>query len=185
MSVDCKLYLPVDVSARDLEEAIAILLGAKATYQKFNGHDFYTTEVEGQPRAEACKYVEGVSNFKLPGKDIMPLRPSGFDPTFHYIARRGRTVYNLLKMSSSPTRVALAIRLAKFFGGIVDYNDCDENGKELRFKRTLNVSMLADMDNEPFGRFQLALSKLQPLTKDEIRAAGKFAAWSYADEQKD
>lgn len=181
MSVDCHLYLPVDVTARDLEVAIPILLGA----EKFDDTSlgFHVTLVGVRKGDDGWKAfakesgIESMSTFDW-GKLKMPLAPAGLWPTFHYIARRGNKVYNMLHLSSSPTRIALAIRLAEFFGGIVDYNDCDEDGKELRFRRSRAVpNMLADMEDEDYGRFQRALMALEPLTKKEIRAARKFAAY--------
>lgn len=177
MGVCCHVYVPQDVSSRDVADVLAILLGAKKSWTEDRGARW--VEVEGNPHPEGIKEVPGMDNLFVGNKVKLEV-PDGFAPTFHYQVRFGKKMYGMVHFSSESTRIAIAIRLAKFFGGIVDYSDCDESGNELRFARSKAVpQMLADLEDDDFHTYQIALWDLEPLTEKEVERvkAKKYAAY--------
>lgn len=172
MGVDVKLYVPPDVESGHVADFFAIKLGAKP---KWNPEGW--VDVEGNPRAEGVSVVSAMDHIYLgPAADKYvehPVRPS-----FHYASRFKGKNYNQLMMKSTPVRVALAVEAARFFGGVVVARDFDPDDF-LRFKRTAPVDKygLIPDDGAPWERYQKALSKLKPLTNEEVVEAAHFAAY--------
>jgi hypothetical protein len=166
MGVDCKVSLPANVSFRNVLSVLGVLLGCKATKEPL-GRDSWHAHVQGA-EARSCD-VTGLVNFviSIDGECVMH-HPFHFE--FDSSGRRG------MMFGSSPERIALCRALAKFFGGSVDYNDCDNREKDYVVKAKSNAENNPE-DGKPWYALQERILKLKPLSKKDIDACREYAAY--------
>src|SRR6185295_540433 len=133
MSVDCNAYLPVTTEASDIADAVAILLGAKVTmepldnysdsvYAKVGGVEvdpstitfaYANLSINATLQRKAYELARGAGVVEADASASLGLAPSlGLD-----VDRRTPALY--VHLGSGPVRVAIAVRLAQFFGGSV------------------------------------------------------------------
>lgn len=84
--------------------------------------------------------------------------------------RRVETGGRLMMPPSTNFWVAIGKRLVQFFGGSIDYNDCDD--VDVNFRRRNNPRHLnSPTDRDAWYKFQNRLLKLKPLTRNELVTA--------------
>lgn len=183
MSVDCNVYLPAGTDPNDVAKAMAILLGAKTYREERQGS--YWIEVRGSPAAAQRASrggLLGYGDFDLGKSKAVraKVKTYGIAPTWDMQSWfRGKHYLRIHTAAWAPG-IALGIRLARFFGGIVDYNDSDEDGKELRFRGVADRYMRFETTpsgDRHFWRFYNQLEVLQPITDADVRAARKYSAY--------
>ncbi len=82
----------------------------------------------------------------------------------------------LLMPPSTCWWIAVGRRLVDFFGGALDYNDCDD--KDINFRRPKKSrKMNAPEDGKPWYAFQERMLIVKPITEKEIQAMVKHAAY--------
>ena len=83
--------------------------------------------------------------------------------------------YRLLMPRSTPFWIAIGTKLIQFFGGEIDFNDCDSKGMDLKRKKPRkwndpsNGKSWQDLQKDMWG--------LKPIAKDDLVAAAKYASY--------
>jgi len=189
MSVDCNAYLPVTTEPSDIADAIAILLGAKVTMEPLDNYsDSVYAKVGGvevDPSTMTFAYATLSINAALQRKayelargagvvDADPSASLGLAPSLGLdVDRRAPALY--VHLGSGPVRVAIAVRLAQFFGGSVVPQDSGAGkyeGKVLRFKRR---APRRAQSGKGWTAYQMALAALRPLSLADIKSYRKYA----------
>lgn len=171
MGVDTSILLPNNVRVRDVADVIGILVGKKAEKQYFNtSGSGWATHVEGVKVKPSS--IPECADINIEGPfsdDVIPYRNGqvGLYVLYHFEPEYdGRLLYPRM----SNFWVAVGKRLVQFFGGQVDYNDCD--AVEINFRRRpKSRKMNAPSDGSSWYDFQERLLKLKPLTRDELERA--------------
>jgi hypothetical protein len=166
MSVSCHVLLPARARINDVAQVMGILAGLK-------------------PRREIYVTVSGAtvdpSRCLAPMVEIILREPEGkalIDGAavhtcyYHFEGRGGK---RLLGMPSTDFWTAIAKRLVDFFGGSVDYNDCDE--VKIDYEKPTRRVIDAE-DGLPWQRFETAKFNVTPLTLEDLVAARRaYAAY--------
>lgn len=161
MGVSARIYLPNDVDARTLGRVIAVLAGDDFERSKYGAVNPSGLKVEG------IKSIPGCCEITING---------GHWCMYHYDIEDSN--YRLLNPPSTPFWIAVGKKLCEFFGGKIDYNDCDERGCNKRWKKTRKNN---PSDDGPWDRQNNRIAKLKPITKKDLEMATKYAYYKVAD----
>jgi hypothetical protein len=176
MSVDCIIKLPMDVRIRDVAEAVGLLAGLKAKEKPMESGD----------RAWTFRWVEGVkvNPTSVPTMaEIFIEAPKGEKQVdgnanhftyYHFENPDGRRE---IAPRSTAFWIAVGKRLVKFFGGKLDYQDCD--GGAFNYFAPKPRKSNSPEDGKPWEGFKRALYSIKPLTMAELKAAQKHAAYDW------
>ena len=169
MGVDCKISLPQEARVSNVAEVIGILLGKKVTLNTpANSSQKYTSaDVEG------VKVTSAVGVVSCANIDIENTDQGSRHFLYHFEWTRGTSEdgeHNMghgrgLMPKSTARNIAMGIGLVKFFGGQVDFNDCDDI--DCNFKRPKQRDITA-CNRKAWENFQKRIARLKPLTYDEI-----------------
>ena len=165
MGVDAEVLLPAHVRVQDVAEVVGKLLGHESTLRPAGGVDVKQVEVVSIPEIPSCAWLRGYDNT---GDE----RCTTFSVLYHFESEDGRRI---IMRRSRAEYIALLRRLADFFGGTVDYQDCDAEGADYCVERPLEES--APTDGEAWFAFQKRIHELTPLGEEEIAACVGFAAY--------
>lgn len=166
MGVDCRINLPDNVTVGNVAKVLGRLAGLPVERYQYN------------PRTWWAK-VDGVEVETTTVPEMVVIRWSGRHTTFHFEYGRGG---RLLLPRSTAFWIAAGNRLVDFFGGRIDWNDCDTKDWNRRV-RAKTREQNSPEDGEAWDDFQTRLLSLKPLHRDEIDAMRKHAAYpddSYA-----
>jgi hypothetical protein len=165
MGVDTKIMLPGRVRLQDVARVLGALAGCK-------------TELKVKPTYVYCQvddvkvdnsHTPECANIRWTGGG--ELKPDGY-VMFHYEPCEfdGR----LLMPRSTPWWIAAGKRLVDFFGGKVDFNDCDD--VDVDYERP-SPGDIAPSDGEPWREFQRRMSEVKAITAEDLAANDKLAAY--------
>jgi hypothetical protein len=168
MGVDATIRLPEDVRVTDVADVMGILAGLPFTQEPLTGGGSYVKVKGVKVETSGCPEMVII---QLTGNlvDGEPIHTAFYH--FESDDGKGRQV----GVRSTPFWIALGRQLAAFFGGSMDYNDCDE----------VDVNYVADKpradnrhtSNGAWVAFQEDLAKIQPLTEYDLNRAREFAAY--------
>ena len=165
MGVDTRIRLPGDVRVRDVADVIGILAGRKVSWGG-SGKSRWV-EVEGVT-VESAQGVPQCANIQItPGDGV---RPDHIYVLYHFEDDEGNG--RVLCPRSTPFWVAVGKRLVQFFGGTVDYQDCDD--VEVDFKADKPRSRNNPSDGKPWDDFQAEKAAIVPLTKEDVETCRKY-----------
>lgn len=178
MGVDCSVILPHEAGLDDIASVMGLLLGAKGELKPLSQGGGLHLKVEGveiKPSSMAeCPSIHIADALMSDGsrgeRRIM----------FHYEynTRSRRDVYTTsgrgILPSCTALNIALCVELARFFGGEVDYNNCD--AKQANFKAPKAKDLLA-CNGKKWDDFQRRMAAVKPLTKTQIDKYQKYAAY--------
>jgi len=185
MGVDTCLKLPAAVQIKDVANAIGILLGKKKTWTDCSDSDS-TRAGLAQPTEHGWANVEGVSmnaantqvaSAEIVIADIPKKYGSGWWLLYHF--EFGNDGSRGMIGRSRAERICLHKRLAEFFGGECDYNDCDSIDPDYKGKPPKWLGKTGDPE---FHARQMALWNLKPMTRKEIEDCEQYA--SYKNERQ-
>jgi hypothetical protein len=165
MGIDCRISLPANVRVRDVAKVIGRLAGLEAVRQNFGSGDGWVAQVKG---------VEATTT-SMP--ELAMIVFGDRHTTFHFECE---TAGRLLLPRSTPFWCALACRLVDFFGGEVDYSDSDATDCDYAVPHKSDTENRPE-DGEAWYVLQQRIVDLLPLSRDEIKAAGKHAAYPKDD----
>lgn len=167
MGVDCRLSLPGNVRVRDVASVLGILFGLPFALEPLNG-DGVVCRVRG---ANVTGHAE------IPEMARIDLKAENGDPVggfyYHFENPGGRRV---LSGRARANVIAAFVKTADFFGGSVDFTDCDDEDADH------TATDRSDEENHPedgaaWDSFQRRMADLKPLTAKEIRAYASVAAY--------
>jgi hypothetical protein len=178
MGVNSNIYLPGDVRVRDVGKVIGVLAGFKKRKIKLrhlsNDNSWYVDVEDVQIITH--ENVPSMCTIRLKG-DIMIDGEDCHHTTYHFESDRGtdRFLYPI----ASPFWIAIGKRLCKFFGGKIDYADCDKGGINATWKSPRKNN--SPDDGRPWQKFQEEIFNLEPITMKELKWANKWAAYKLDD----
>lgn len=155
--------LPKDVCVGDVATVIGLLLGNKRIQNPIGIGGWFTSAVGTEVKAllpdlPTCPHI----SIALPGR-------RRFDVMFHYEFDAQR--YGLMLPYKSDS-IALARRLVEFFGGEVDYNDCDSKLRDYACGTPRDSNFVED--GKAWQEFQHAMYDIRPITQQEIEACKRW-----------
>lgn len=173
MGVDCKIYLPDNVQIHDVARVMGIAAGLPFTKEPIGHEDAWSVKVEGA-YIDPSRVVT-LANISLSGKLIDG--EFRHDAIYHFEAsQKGR----LLMPRSTAFWIGIGRRLVDFFGGHVDYNDCDEIYDDY-IKIPKSRRHNSPQDGKPWQKFQQRIAEVKPLTQEELIAFDIFASYKMKD----
>lgn len=162
MSINSKCYLPNDVRAEDIVNAIAFLCGAKRERQNLDGGGVATWHVNSEVSTRANeRHIDGLKVYVLPTHDIqyytIHIASTNCDEEWH----EGNLF--LYPSENYPNRILLYAGVSEFwkqveralidmFGGELDDNDCDLS--ELDYSKRKPRKVNCPNDGEAWQKFQ-------------------------------
>lgn len=179
MSNDCRLWFPPGARVRDVAMVIGRLLGCDAELVPIGGGssaarvgDMRVEPICGMdpPMAECC-HIRGET--PTPGWESV-WTMYHFEPGGAENPCPGST---LIMPSSRPQAIAVCRGLVDFFGGWLDYDDCDEF--DLDYVKPPR-DPIAPSDGVEWDDFQRAIVEVQPLTRADFEACVRWAAYKDA-----
>lgn len=176
MGVDCYINLPMDVDIDDIAHVMSILVGNKPILEPINGsqNGGIACHVKGYQFASTHTPHMTMINLELVGGGLMVDGTDHHYCHFFYCSRNEETgkIVNCLYPRSNPFWCALGKKLVQFFGGSVQFNDCDSaKGKNVyRSKRHCPVDKhgLTPHDGKEWNEYQKAMSEIKPLTIKDL-----------------
>jgi hypothetical protein len=184
MGCNVNIYLPPDVHGRDAVKVIGILAGLKPVRKNFDrGGGTYVDVAVAEEQASS---VERMSELviRAPKGSTLVDGDEQHNTSFHYSSRRNGKVFNLVMPTATPFWCAIGKNLIEWFGGVVQYNDCDveKAPNVFRARRWCPTDKygLLSQDGKSWERYQDELMQLRPLTSLELKRGRKVAA--YADD---
>lgn len=166
MGVNCHITLPDNVRIDDVAKVIGILVGCKAEYEKFDSGNGGSTVVSGvQARTTSMPELAYITVTIPEGKPR--LHPDGECRFSWFYHMESDTPGRCVSPGSYPLSQAVGVRLVQFFGGSVDFSDCDD--VDVDYKRPWKSwEENHPSDGEAWERFQQRLLALKPLDEKEV-----------------
>lgn len=168
MSVNCVIYLPPAARLTDVSKVIAILDGCPATK--------YIHSKEGDDREVWWTNVPDVKTQDAHTPECAQIlwTTNGKKRSMLYHFELGKKGEHGITPGSTGWAIALGKRLVDFFGGYVDFNDCDEI--EVDYKKRAKWDIHGE-DGPEWDHLQSRMLALKPLTKEEIQEATKVSGY--------
>jgi hypothetical protein len=170
MGVNSNVYLDAGVQVRDVADVIGILAGLKPYKRHFSGSVGWSTEVDGV-KLRSCDTSPEMCEIILTG-DLVD-GEKGHYVNYFFEIDEGK--YRYLYPKATPFWIAISKELCKFFGGKIDYCDCDEGGINARWKKPRKKN--APQDGKPWYNFQQEKLDLKPITIKDMIWANKWAGY--------
>jgi len=175
MGADCNLFLPAGADIEDVATVAAVLMGCEYKLEKpFD---------EAREGSQAVRLKKGVQSFHcsdtIPSMCVFVFKgnlvdgENGHNCSWHWEGHGRNPSLRMLSMSSTAFWIAVARGLADFFGGEVDYNDCDN--KDVNYK-VKSKSRKHD-DGDAFYNYQRRMTEAKPLTQKDLNKVCRFAAY--------
>jgi len=167
MGVDCRINLPGNVRVGDVANVIGKVRGAESKLVLSSCGSYYVDVPDVK--------VEGIDD--MPGCAALTIagpRP-GPSRTLFFFESEG--VSRSILLSSTPANIAIAKRLVEFFGGEVDFQDCDTIDCDFARPAKTNCEN-QPKDGMPWHDLQQRIHAVEPITDDEIEAAVEYAAYT-------
>ena len=161
MGIDCKVLLPTDVRARDVAKAMAILLGADKTKHPPGKSGSWVCQTDA--KVEANTAVPTCADLVVLGDRYL----------YHFEVQGGQ---RLLMRRARAKTIALFCRLAQFFGGAVDFNDCDDQYDRF-YERPIHRPVNDPEDGLMWNQLQEDLFNLEPLADEDVAKYAEYAAY--------
>jgi hypothetical protein len=183
MGVNTEIKLPHDVRIDDVADVIGILAGNAARWETIRGcgETFKALRVDGVKVRGNRNIPEMAEIIVKPpkGKRFIDGHKVHSVNFFFEVSDGGRH----LNPPSTPFWIAVGIRLARFFGGRVVFNDCKSSAANRRFSKPRSRNNAED--NKGWHAFQKEMANVRPLTKDDLKRTSKYSAWSLKQSRGD
>lgn len=176
MGVDTKMYLPPQVRLEDVAQFMGILSGlphASDPYLRVQG-------VQWRASNPVAAYAPMLTlHFDAPDGQTLVDGERGHCAYYHGVSRgsdedHGAPLgYHKFTLRSTAYWIAVARRTVAFFGGIVDYNDCDDTDVDYK----VSARPAAPSDGAPWDAHQARLASEQALTVEDLIWADRFATY--------
>lgn len=161
MGTDCRIILPDNVVVGNVSKVLGRLAGLPV---ERHHHD---------PRTWWAK-VKGAKVETTSVPEMVMIRWGDRHTTYHFEYGPGG---RLMLPRSTAFWLAAGNRLIEFFGGSIDWNDCDATDVDREFPAKTRAENSPE-DGEPWYDFQDRLMALKPLHRDEIEAMREHAAYA-------
>ena len=180
MGVDANLYLPGNVRVRTLTDVVARLLDAptekKDLDSKSHPGAWYAHTPEDVVIFESLSVPSMIDvTIKYIDPKITGQKAFGFGYHFEFGGNDNGACRGLI-LRSHACNIVLLKRLADFFGGFVDFQDCDsvDIDYSVKFKKD---KLNCPQDGDEWQDLQERIMAVQPITQDELDDAERHAAY--------
>lgn len=169
MGVDCRIHLPESVTLYNVAKVIGAVTGCPMKKVPLTGPADPRWYVE-VPTVTETTSVPGMACLRI-------LHPTVDGEPNHFVFYHFEcdTGGRLLMPRSTAFWIAVGCRLVSFFGGHIDFQDCDDEDRDLEFP-DLGRQMNSPQDGHAWQQFQERVFALKPITEDDWRACDRFAA---------
>lgn len=162
MGIDCTWTIPAPARIRDVADVIGMLLGCPKELRPLGDMEgsFYN-HVEG---IEFRRFDHSATGLVVPECTqivIHAKRGGGF--LYHH--EWGAFGHHGIMEHSCPENIALFVSLCSFFGGEVDFDDCDD--QKVDYREPVREDIHAE-DGQPWDHFQMRMHAVEPLTEEDI-----------------
>lgn len=173
MGVDCRITLPPNVRLADVAKVMGIAAGLPWEKQ-FAGRlpdGLWFVHVPKVRVSSGCRGLESCANIEFVGETVDGV--SGHHVLYHFEGKDGN---RLMLPRSTAFWIAIARRLVDFYGGVIDYADCDDvyDDYAVPFKET---ALNSPKDGAEWEAHRDRVAAVKPITSDELEACKKFAAY--------
>lgn len=177
MGCDCRVYLPDNARLRDIQDVMGALLGFKKEKNELSSGS-WAAKIEGVKIENGGSVPEMlILTGKVPDGPAKVARGDngeGFMAFWHW---EGTPGFHQLSVKSTSFWITVGKKLVDFFGGYVDFNDCDNKEKDYKKKvKTKNEN--SPEDGKPWEKFQERIMAVKPITTAEFNANLKHAAYN-------
>ena len=167
MGCDCNIYLQGDALSHDIMSVLGILLGFEKTQESFDyssKFDHVVVKDVAYAYSDRDHYKIFAQSGSCPEHFLIEILENPLDKEWHMLHCHFQPKYLLLSGGSSNFWKTVGIELIKFFGGYIDYNDCDTY--DMNFSAVCPRIKGNRHENDPeFHLFQEELWALQPIKK--------------------
>ncbi len=177
MGVDCKILLPAAAQIRDVADVLGALAGFPMHKRHFGppldgwiaGRDYRDENVVVKPYSDSSSLIAHMQ-IVINGESVDG--ENGHQVMYHFEgSRKGE---HLLMPRSTDFWIAIGKGLVDFFGGTVDYNDCDDS--DVDYQQPERSDIHAE-DGEEWTEFQERKLAVKPLTKEQLAECRKEASY--------
>lgn len=166
MGVDCRVTLPPEVQLIWVVKVIGAAAGCPVREEdRFLRVDGARAQVTSIP--EMASIV--IDRQTVDGE-------AGHYVNYHFEGDDGGGTHVMIPPSTA-FWIAVMRKVVDFFGGTIDYNDCDETDVDYLIKGQKNASKT----DEEWNALQDRLHTVKPVTKREWRACDKYAAYKIGE----
>lgn len=170
MAIAMRVILPGNVRVRD----VATVMGA---YAGLNAVNMGNTDNPFARVSDACVAAilsqPGCAEIGLQGKTV-----DGCHGHFcTYFFEPSHCDGRMIVTRSTPFWIALMTKVVDFFGGSLDYQDCDGDDMDYHVPHKSRDEN-SPGDGEPYKDFQNRILAIVPLTKNDLELAVKYAAYA-------
>lgn len=181
MGVDTKILLPPAVRLRDVADVMGALAGFPME-KRYSGASQTEGWSAGRPHNDKAVQVKGYDTPSLVQCANIILSntadhqiidgQSGHFVMYHF--EGSRTGERLLNPRSTDFWIAIGRGLVDFFGGTIDYSDCDDVSVD--YQRPARADIHAEADDEWYALQNRKLA-VKALTKEDLTAWREVAAY--------
>jgi len=168
MGCDCNIYLQGDALSHDIMSVLGILLGFEKTQESFNHSskfDYVAVKDVAYGYSDGNNHkIFAKAGFSTPQHFTIEILRNSLDKEWHMLGCHFEYQYLLLSGGSSKFWKTVGTELVKFFGGYIDYDDCD--AYDMDFSAVCpRIEGNRHENNPEFRLFQEELWALQPIEK--------------------
>jgi len=168
MGCDCNIYLQGDALSHDIMSVLGILLGFEKTQESFNHSskfDYVAVKDVAYGYSDGNNHkIFAKAGLSTPQHFTIEILENFLDKEWHMLNCHFESDYLLLSGGSSNFWQTIGTELVKFFGGYIDYNDCDSVDMDFSAPCPRTVGNRHE-DNPAFHSFQEELWALKPIKK--------------------
>jgi hypothetical protein len=165
MGVDTKIILPPYVRCDTVADVLGKLVGLKHVISAIPSCDVQGIEIRASG-VTSCAWINWTGG-TVPGYEHG-------GALYHF--EGSRLGERLMMPRSYPTWIAIGARLVEFFGGRVDFNDCDDEDTDIVGSVTYPDGL--PEDGQPWRDLQNRIAAVRPITPEEVARYVKHAAYS-------
>jgi hypothetical protein len=180
MGVDCSLTLPNNARLRDVANAIGILAGLKPEAERLSGSDGFFFRVPGVTVKSSRIETLAEIHIQAPDGESLVDGEKHHWVLYHFEFEvptddpNVRTYARGIMPRSTRFWIAMCCKLADVFGGVLDFNDCDDSGQDyVKPEHPLNGAV----NGAAWDAQQRRIFELAPLTKKDMTAVEMMAAY--------
>ena len=168
MGVDCNVFLPDRVRLRDVANVLGALAGLEVIKRPLDDHSWYA-DAQGITYRTYPEVPEMVT--------IEFEEPTGERRSIYYHFESvgpGESTCRTVSMRSRARNIAYGVALVDFFGGSVDFDDCDDTRENHMAYPPLDIRA---EDGELWQSLQSRMLAVQPVSDDTIAKYAHVAAY--------
>lgn len=180
MGVDVRVHLPANVRLDTVARVMAAYAGGevKKSFFENDSKSGWSTRVDGY-KIKSCEAIPSMVEIIIePGKPMVD--GENLHHCFYHFEPSEREGGRLMMPRSTAFWIALMTKVVDFFGGTLDYQDCDSVDVDYTVPAKSWEENSAE-DGAAWYALQNRILSIKPITKADWKAANKHAAYKIGD----